>query len=115
MGRDDVKNGNNKKNKKVNQDAEEVDYPYVCSSGALFDNVISVQTNILAARQRAKAMVIGNKNGTNNLSVALMASLVALATFIGLSVITLFYKKKIMKKVLSSSSSEESMLNDEES
>merc|ERR1712232_145001 len=110
----------NKKNKKMqqtnplNSDADAVDYPYVCSSGALFQNVISVQTNILAARQRAKAMVIGNrKNVSNNLSVALMACFVALATFIGLCAITLFYKKK-MKKVVPSAS-EESTLNNEES
>jgi len=89
----------------------EFDYPYVCSSGNMLEHVVSVQTNILAARQRAKALIIENAKDTNTtLSVSMIAAIIALVTFISL-VIGMAIKNKMHKKVVNA---ETTMLNDAE-
>ena len=66
----------------------------------MLKNVISVQTNILAARQRAKSMIIENSsnsiNGNTSISVALITSIVAFLAFIGFAVSALLLKKKML-------------------
>merc|ERR1712228_426183 len=86
-----------KKVKAQQQQDSEYDWPYVCSSGQMLKNVISVQTNILAARQRAKAMIIENNNGKIPLSMGMIITIIALVTFIVLAGCTVLFKKKNKK------------------